>query len=109
MPYRDGKWRPPELQVDVDSIDANTHLLSPRGELDVSTVETLSDAFRDQANGGGSRIVLDLDGVPFIDSTAMATIAEWRDKLYDEGGAFALVTADRLFSVPLQPHSGIFF
>jgi len=94
MPYRDGRWRAPELQGTVDSIDTDTHLIVPRGELDVATVGTLEDAFRQQVNGGGTRIVLDLQGVPFIDSTAMAMIAEWRDKLFDAGGAFALVTVD---------------
>jgi anti-sigma B factor antagonist len=94
MPYRDGAWRPPGIEVDVEALDTNTHLLMPRGELDVSTVGTLDSAFRDRMNGGGTRVVLDLAQVSFIDSTAMATIAGWRDRLVETGGAFALVTVD---------------
>ena len=93
MPYRDGTWRAPDLSVEVEALDASTRLLAPHGELDVSTVGALDEAFRAQANGGGAaRVVLDLNQVAFIDSTAMALVAEWRDRLVGAGGGFALVT-----------------
>jgi anti-sigma B factor antagonist len=95
MPYRDGTWRAPVLEVEVEPLDASTRVIAPRGELDVSTVGALDDAFRAQANGGGAcRIVLDLAEISFIDSTAMALVAEWRDRLVGHGGGFALVTTN---------------
>jgi anti-sigma B factor antagonist len=94
MPYLDGNWQPPELVVDVEKIDVNTRVLALRGDIDVSTAPVLDDAFQAELNDGGARVVLDLGGVGFIDSTAMATMAEWRDRLIDAGGAFALVTGD---------------
>ena len=95
MPHRDGIWQAPELAVAAESIDGETRLLRPTGELDVSTAPALDDAFRQQAGDGDApRLVLDLTGVSFLDSTAMALIAGWRDRLVDAGGRFALVTAD---------------
>lgn len=103
MPYLDGSWEPPELVVDVETVDAHTRVLALRGEIDVSTAPVLDQAFRDQLKEGGARVVLDLADVGFIDSTAMATVAQWRDRLVDAGGAFALVTVDphqrRLFKL----------
>lgn len=75
VPYRDGNWQPPEFGVDVEPLDASTTLLVPRGDLDIATTPALENAFREQLDGGGARIVLDLSGVPFIDSTGMAAIA----------------------------------
>lgn len=91
MPYREGSWRAPELAVDVEAIDPQTRLLAVRGELDVSTTPRLDEAFGEQFDDGGIRLVLDLTGITFIDSTAMALIAEWRDRLIDGGGALAVV------------------
>jgi anti-sigma B factor antagonist len=104
MPYRDGTWRAPVVEVEVEDLDATTRLLAPRGELDVSTVGALDKAFQANTNGGGAtRIVVDLAETAFIDSTAMGLIAEWRDRLVHAGGAFALVTTDphqkRLFHI----------
>lgn len=103
MPYLDGNWQSPELVVDVESLDAHTRVLALRGEIDVSTAPVLDKALRDQLEQGGARVVLDLAEVGFIDSTAMATVAEWRDRLVEAGGAFALVTVDpqqrRLFKL----------
>ena len=103
MPYLDGNWQSPELIVDVESLDAHTRVLALRGEIDVSTAPVLDKALRDQLEQGGARVVLDLAEVGFIDSTAMATVAEWRDRLVEAGGAFALVTVDpqqrRLFKL----------
>jgi anti-sigma B factor antagonist len=95
MPFRDDSGRARDLDVAVDRVDADTLVLEPRGELDVATVPALDEAFRSQVNGTmPARLILDLAGVTFLDSTGMATIAEWRDRLVDGGGVFALVASD---------------
>jgi anti-sigma B factor antagonist len=94
MPYETGTWRAPDLRVDAELIDDRTHALAVTGEIDVSTVEGLHQAIMAQVDARVERLIVDIEGVAFIDSTAMAALAEGRDRLVETGGMFALVAPD---------------
>jgi anti-anti-sigma factor len=94
MPYEGDSWRAPSMRVEAQQIDDATTLLAVHGELDVATVDTLVEALGAQAAGDSRRVVVDLAGVSFLDSTAMAALAEGRDRIVAAGGSFALVTPD---------------
>ena len=73
-------------------------VLSLTGELDLYTAPAVRDALRGAVERAPKRLVVDLSGVTFIDSTALGTLVEARSRLHD-GKAFALA-APGLFAPP---------
>jgi anti-sigma B factor antagonist len=61
----------PEFAVDVLRRD-DTVVVRPRGELDLATVHALRAAV--EANASVARLVLDLRGLSFIDSTGLCLL-----------------------------------
>ena len=51
--------------------DGETLVISPRGELDISTTQPLEVELRKGLDGDASEVILDLRGVSFIDSTGV--------------------------------------
>jgi anti-sigma B factor antagonist len=67
-------------------------VVSVRGELDVTSSQRFDDCLSDAA-GGSDRVILDMSGVDFMDTTALAVIVgHWRRQVAD-GGAFLLAGA----------------
>ena len=48
----------------------------PRGELDLATTDLLRDRIQDLVAAGSPRVLLDLRGVTFIDSTGLRLVLE---------------------------------
>jgi anti-sigma B factor antagonist len=76
------------------------HRVLLRGELDLATGKGLADRI---CAAGGSRVVVDLSGLTFIDSSGIAQLLEARDRLFSAGHEPLFVnpsqTAGRLFEV----------
>jgi len=70
MHESDGRPSRGRFTVDVKR-DGGTLVISPRGELDISTTQALEVALREGIDGGASQVILDLRGVSFIDSTGI--------------------------------------
>ena len=51
--------------------DGETLVISPRGELDISTTRALEVELRKGLDGDAPEVILDLRGVSFIDSTGV--------------------------------------
>jgi anti-sigma B factor antagonist len=64
-------------------------IVQPRGELDLATVETLSDTL-DGIDGAG-RLVLDLRGLSFIDSTGLRLLVSLYQRSQRDGFELMLV------------------
>lgn len=64
------------LAVDTvrDDADAGTTTLVAHGTLDVATVLVLRDAITGAADGGAGRVVVDLGGVDFMDSSGIGAV-----------------------------------
>ncbi len=62
------------------------------GDLDIVTSPALDDCLT-QARGGGNRVVLDLSGVDFMDTSALAVIVGHWKRLEAAGGSLALAGA----------------
>ena len=80
-----------DYQIDHDPIDRG-HLIVASGELDISATPRLSTVLAMAATSPGGRLVLDLDNVTFIDSTALGTILKAAAQL-DEAGTLLAVVA----------------
>jgi anti-anti-sigma factor len=58
------------LTIEVER-DGATLLISPRGELDISSTRALDVVLRKGVDGDAPRVILDLREVSFIDSTGL--------------------------------------
>jgi anti-sigma B factor antagonist len=79
--------------IDHDPIDGG-HLVVASGELDVAATPRLSTVLAMAGTGAGQRVVLDLVGVDFIDSTALGTILRAAGELEQAGHSLVVVAPD---------------
>ncbi len=72
-------------------------LVSVRGEVDVFTAPDLDGELEAQISAGGSRLVVDLSEVAFLDSTGLGVLIKALKQARDAGGWLHLVvTSDRI-------------
>ncbi len=81
------------FQIDHDPISGG-HLIVARGELDIGATPRLSTVLAMAGASHGGRLVLDLAGVDFIDSTALGVLVQAERRVRERGGRIALVTTD---------------
>ena len=68
-------------------------VVAPGGELDTASVDRLSQAIRAAFEGGRRLVVLDLEAVTFIDSTAVSALLREHGRAQDEGLSLRLAAA----------------
>ena len=66
-------------------------VLSPKGELDLSTYTQLRGRIQGLIAQGRVNLVLDLTGTDFLDSTALGALIGGRRAAHVAGGSFAIV------------------
>ncbi|HEX5947285.1 MAG TPA: STAS domain-containing protein [Acidimicrobiales bacterium] len=102
-----------ELRTEVSEI-AGWTVVNVWGELDVATSPTLRETLIRLVSEGSNRLVLDLEGVDFLDSTGLGTIISALKRVRTHDGDLRLVCTRariaRLFeitgldkAVPLLP------
>jgi len=65
-------------------------VVSPRGELDMATVGAVEERLKQLRRTGAARIVLDLGGLTFMDSSGLHLITRWTNEASKDGFDFAL-------------------
>jgi anti-sigma B factor antagonist len=95
-------WLPPRVHgIDVLTVDG-TAVVSPQGELDAYEAPHLSAALN-QAGLAGRGVVVDLDGVTFMDSTALGVVVRAVRELGEAGRRVRVVlprgAARRVFEI----------
>ena len=65
-------------------------IVSPRGELDMSTVGAVDKELRELRSAGVGAILLDLGGLTFMDSSGLHLITRWVNEASKDGFAFEL-------------------
>jgi anti-sigma B factor antagonist len=102
-----------QLRTEVTDL-AGWTVVSLYGELDVATAPELREQVIELVNDGRSQLVLDLDGIDFLDSTGLGTVIGALKRARTHGGDLRLVCTEtritRLFeitgldkAVPLLP------
>ena len=72
--------------------DKGVHLLEVRGRLTIGEpAEQLNDALQSIVRDGGRKVVINLNGVPQIDSSGISSLVRISIQLAREGGAVHLV------------------
>jgi anti-sigma B factor antagonist len=73
-------------------IEGGRAVVSVEGELDLYTATELRDAVLALGDDGHTRLIIDLSGVPFMDSSGLGAIVGCLKRLREAGGDLALVT-----------------
>lgn len=80
-----------QQKIDIDISDSSDYrVLKPTGDLDVYTVGSLRDAIGDVIEQENPRIVVDLDSVPFMDSSGLGALMGGVRRLREAGGDLAI-------------------
>jgi len=78
-------------------------MVAPRGELDMATVGVLEQELRRLRESGFSKIVLDLGGLSFMDSSGLHLVIRWSADASRDGFVFELEpgppTVQRIFEL----------
>ncbi len=78
-----------EVTVDVTRADSET-VVSIGGEINMSSSPQLRRSLLQVTGEGPARLVVDLSGVTYIDTSGMATLVEALQRTRDRGGRLAL-------------------
>lgn len=80
-----------QQKVEIEVQDAGDHkILKPTGDLDVYTVGSLRDALSQMIEDGTPKVVVDLDGVPFMDSSGLGALMGGVRRMREAGGDLAI-------------------
>ena len=93
------------FRIETEPLDG-MGLLAVHGELDLSTAPKLREAIGEFVDAGVQKLVIDLSGVDFVDSVALAVLVRTRQRLGDHG-ALALVVQPESYGMLIFEASGI--
>jgi anti-anti-sigma factor len=93
----------PRFELSEERADSGAYVVSVRGEIHMTTAPDLAKRLTDTIDAGNTRLVLDLSGVEFIDSTGLSVLLSGLRQVTQARGAMALVCANptvlRLFQI----------
>lgn len=80
-----------QQKIDIEITDEEAYrVLRPTGDLDVYTVGSLRDAIGMMIEESTPRVVVDLDAVPFMDSSGLGALMGGVRRLREGGGDLAI-------------------
>ena len=91
-----------DLGIDVDDSRTRTPhvVVAVRGEVDIATAPKLREKLVELASQGAQQVVVDLDGVEFLDSTGLGVLIGGMKRLRGLDGDLTLVcTQPRILKV----------
>ena len=71
----------PGTTVELLSVDDGSALVTIGGELDMKTISELEAAVEPILSGNPARLVIDVSGVSFADSSAIALWVRWANRI----------------------------
>ena len=93
----------PQFELTEESIDERTHLIAVVGEVHVSTAPEFSERLNEAIADGKTRVVIDMTGVEFIDSTGLSVLLNALRRVTRQQGILALAVSNptvlRLFEI----------
>ena len=93
---------PKPFKCEIDRNDGVARV-RPEGELDMSTVDELQRLLDESLASGAKRLVVDLRGLSFMDSTGITLLTRFSNAATRDGFELALVRGDeriaRLFAL----------
>ncbi len=88
-----------DLEVETTK-RGDASMVGLRGEIDVYTAPRLRQAIVDLVDGGERRIVVDMEGVDFLDSTGLGVLVEGLKRAKTNDGDLSIVaTHDKILKI----------
>ena len=84
-----------EFRIDDEPVDDTTHVVSVTGEIDLFTAPEFKQRISEPIDAGKARIVVDLLGVSFIDSSSLGVLIGAHKRLKLREGSLVIVCDDR--------------
>jgi anti-anti-sigma factor len=81
------------LTVSLSEPSPGVAVVEVSGEVDLATIDQVEEVLAEVVGTGG-RVVVDLSGCDFIDSSGLRTLVTARSAAEESGGSLALVTQD---------------
>jgi anti-sigma B factor antagonist len=92
-----------DLQIDDQEIDAETHLIEVDGQIDLYSAPEFKERTLGVIESGKKRVVVDLSGVTFMDSTGLSVLVGALKRLRLMDGRLTIVATDddirRIFEI----------
>jgi anti-sigma B factor antagonist len=93
----------PHFELHEETAASGTHVMNVRGEIHLTTAPRFSQRLQGAIDEGNTRLVLDLSGVEFIDSTGLSVLLAGLRRVDQLQGRMAIVCANptvlRLFQI----------
>lgn len=92
------------MSLDVETRQAPTGVtvVAPVGRLDVAGAPALKDAISEAARDGAPRIVIDMEGVSFVDSTGLGSVIAALKQIRGREGELRLAAPNQQVRVVLE-------
>lgn len=90
------------LEVQTRQADNGVTVLAPTGRLDVAGAPALKDAIGEVARDGSPRIVIDMEGVSFVDSTGLGSVISALKQVRSREGELRLAAPNQQVRVVLE-------
>jgi anti-sigma B factor antagonist len=83
-----------DARIDSARIGRGVHVVALGGEIDLHTAPRLDEALFGAIHEGAQRVLVDLAGTTFVDSTVLGVLLRAHRRLDDAGGRLVLVSND---------------
>jgi anti-sigma B factor antagonist len=90
------------LEVETRQADNGVTVVAPTGRLDVAGAPALKEAISEVVKNGPSRIVIDMQGVSFVDSTGLGSVISALKQIRGSQGELRLAAPNQQARVVLE-------
>src|SRR5438105_13524121 len=89
------------LEVEARPADNGVTVLAPTGRLDVAGAPALKEAIGEVVRNGPPKVVIDMEGVSFVDSTGLGSVIAALKQIRNSQGELRLAAPNQ--QVPVVP------
>ena len=90
------------LDVQTRQADNGVTVVAPTGRLDVAGAPALKDAINEAVKNGPQRVIIDMEGVSFVDSTGLGSVIAVLKQLRSSQGELRLAAPNQQVRVVLE-------
>jgi anti-sigma B factor antagonist len=90
------------LEIQSRQADNGATIVAPTGRLDVAGAPTLKEAISEALKNGQPRVVLDMEGVSFVDSTGLGSVIAALKQIRSSQGDLRLAAPNQQVRVVLE-------
>lgn len=90
------------LEVQTRQAENGATVVAPTGRLDVAGAPALKDAITEVVKNGPPRVVIDLEGVSFVDSTGLGSVISALKQIRSSQGELRLAAPNQQVRVVLE-------